>query len=163
VAAEIEKASGRSHDMLEDYKRILMATREVASNRGVPSKELDLEMIVAAFHAATDVDIEFCRKHVLESVKIGFFLPLIPRSNLVEDPMRATAALIARLLFAKALEMQLDTIAFAKAVIASAYADMARTSVATAREAVDLVADSIFFEIRMEAELKSGRRLGSRP
>jgi hypothetical protein len=149
--------------MLEDYERIWVAAREVASNRGVPSKVLDLEMIVAAFYAATDVDIESCRKHLLESAKIDFFLPSIRESNLVEDPMRATAALIARLLFAKAIEEQLDSIAFAKAVIASAYADMAGTSMATAREAVDLVADTLFFEIRMESELKSGRRTSLRP
>jgi hypothetical protein len=149
--------------MLENYERILMAAREVARNRGMPSKVLDLEMIVAAFYAATGVDIEFCRKHLAESVKIDLFLPLIPESNLVEDPMRATAALIARALFAKALEMQLDTIAFAKAVIASAYADMAGTSAATAREAVELVVDNLFFEIRMESELKGGRRTSLRP
>jgi hypothetical protein len=147
--------------MLENYERIWMAARETARNRGVPSKVLDLEMIVAAFHAATRVDIEFCRKHLVESAKIDFFLPLIPESNLVEDPMTATAALIARALFAKALEMQLDTIAFAKAVITSAYADMAGTSAATAGEAVELVVDNLFFEIRMESELtvrRTGRR-----
>jgi hypothetical protein len=145
--------------MPENYDLILMAARKVARNRGVPSKVLDLEMIVAAFHAVTGVDIEFCRRRLMESVKTDFFLPLIPESNLVEDPMRPTAALLARALFAKALEMQLDITAFAKAVIAAAYAEMAGTSAATVREAVELVVDHLFFEIRMESEMRHPSRL----
>ena len=121
--------------MPEDYDPILTAAREVARNRGVPAKVLDLEIIVAAFHAVTGADIEFCRKRLVESVKTEFFLPLIPQSNLVEDPMRPTAVLLARALFARALDMKLDITAFAKAVIASAYAEMAGTSAAAEREA----------------------------
>jgi hypothetical protein len=148
--------------MPENYEPILMAARGVARNRGVPSKVLDLEMIVAALHATTGVDIELCRKRLVESVKTDCFLPLIPESNLVEDSMRPTAALLARALFAKALEMKLDITAFAKAVIASAYAEMAGTSAATVREVVELVVDHLLFEIRMESE-SQGRRTSLKP
>jgi hypothetical protein len=149
--------------MPDDDDRILAAARGVARNRGVPAKVLDLEIIVAAFHAATGADIEFCRKRLVESVKTESFLPLIPESNSVEDPMRPTAALLARALFAKALEMKLDITAFAKAMIAAAYAEMAGTSAATVREAVELVADHLLFEIRMETEFKDRGRTSSKP
>jgi len=149
--------------MPDDYDRILTAAREVARGRGVPAKVLDLEIIVAAFHAVTGVDIEFCRKRLVESIKTESFLPLIPENNLVEDPMRPTAALLARALFAKAPEMKLDITAFAKAMIASAYAEMAGTSPATVREAVELVADHLLFEIRMESESQDRRRASLKP
>jgi hypothetical protein len=149
--------------MPDDDDRILAAAREIARNRGVPAKVLDLEIIVAALHAATGVDIEFCRKRLVESIKTESFLPLIPQSNSVEDPMRPTAALLARALFAKAVEMKLDLTAFAKAMIAAAYAEMAGTSAATVREAVELVVDHLLFEIRMESEFQDRRRTSSQP
>jgi hypothetical protein len=149
--------------MPEDHDRILTAAREVARNRGVPAKVLDLEIIVAAFHAVTGVDIDFCRKRLVESVKTESFLPLIPQSNLVEEPTRPTAALLARALFARALDMKLDITTFAKAVIAAAYAEMAGTSAAAVREAVELVVDHLLFEIRMESESQDRRRTSLKP
>jgi len=151
------------HDMPEDYDPILEAARGVARNRGVPAKVLDLEIIVAALHAATGADIEFCRKRLVESIKTESFLPLIPKINSVEDPMRPTAALLARALFARALDTKLDITTFAKAVIAAAYAEMAGTSAATVREDVELVVDHLLFEIRMEAESQSRRGTSSKP
>jgi hypothetical protein len=149
--------------MPEDYDPILEAARGVARNRGVPAKVLDLEIIVAALHAATGADIEFCRKRLVESIKTESFLPLIPKINSVEDPMRPTAALLARALFARALDTKLDITTFAKAVIAAAYAEMAGTSAATVREDVELVVDHLLFEIRMEAESQSRRGTSSKP
>jgi hypothetical protein len=149
--------------MPDDCDTILTAARGVARNRGVPAKVLDLEIIVAAFHAVTGADIEFCRKRLVESVKTEFFLPLIPETNLIEDPMRPTAALLARALFAKALDMKLDIAAFAKAVIAAAYAEMAGMSAATVREAVELVVDHLVFVIRMESESQDRRRTSLKP
>jgi len=118
---------------------------------------------VMPLNNVTGVDIDFCRKRLVESVKTESFLPLILKCNSVEDPMRPTAALLARALFARALDTKLDITTFAKAVIAAAYAEMAGTSAATVREDVELVVDHLLFEIRMESESQSRRGTSSKP
>jgi hypothetical protein len=101
---------------------LLAAAREVADQRGVPTRVLAVEMMLAAPQAITGKEATIGREALVKGIRTVF--SDIADADLHEAPKRATAAFLAQTLFAQARAMKLDMMEVAKEVVAVSYAEL---------------------------------------
>jgi hypothetical protein len=105
-----------------DVDNLLAAAREVADQRGVPTRVLAVEMMLAATEVITGVEGGIGRGALMKGIRT--VLSNIADADLREEPERSTAAFLAHALFAQAREMKLDLMAIAKEVVVVSYAEL---------------------------------------
>lgn len=141
---------------LPDVDRLLVATREVAEQRGVPGRVLATEMILAATEAIAGVEESIGREALVKGIQT--VLSNIADQHLREDPERPTAAFLARTLFAQAREMKLDLMAIAKEVVTVSYAELDDGDKELSRQIASIMFPAFCAKVRRLYEVGAGTR-----
>ena len=137
-----------------DIDKLLAASREVADQRGVPRRVLAVEMLLAATQGIVGVEGGIGRKPLMRGIRT--VLSNIPDADVREEPERATAAFLARALFAQAREMKLDLMAIAKEVVVVSYAELADGDKELSRQIASIMFPAFCAKARRLYELGAG-------
>jgi hypothetical protein len=139
-----------------DVDKQLAAAREIADQRDVPTRVLAVEMIRAAAEAITGAEGGISREALMREIRM--LLPNIADADLREEPERATAAFLARALFAQAREMKLDPMAIAKEVVVASYAELDDGDKELLRQIASIMFPAFCAKVRRLYELRAGTR-----
>jgi hypothetical protein len=140
---------------LVDVNELLATTHEIAEERGIPTGILAVEMIVAAAEAIIAVSGGINRQALAKEIQT--VLSNIPDTELRDGPERSSAEFLARAVFARAQEMELDLMAIAKEVLVVSYAELVDGDKELSRQIASIMFPAFCAKVRRLCELGSSQ------